>query len=326
VYGRSEKGDAVMNDITQRDTFFDRLYEIAKADKDTVIVAADMSAPTLDRFRVDLPGQFVNVGIAEQNAIQIASGLSLAGKKAYAYAISPFITLRCLEQIRVSNAIMGIPITIVGMGTGLSYCNDGPTHHLLEDIAVMRALPNVRIANLTDNVMARAYADISYRSGTTYYLRLDKDVYPDVYAKDYDFTSGIGQVEEGGEYVVVASGPMVHSLLEAVRQIRKDSGVKGIGVLDVYDLPFKGEAFVRMVQGAKKILTVEEHFLPGGIGSAVLEVLSDYQLSIPVKRMGLNLADGYKYCYKYGGREIIREHYGIDKSSIIRSIKEFFNV
>ncbi|MGE5294008.1 MAG: hypothetical protein ACM3VT_04215, partial [Solirubrobacterales bacterium] len=147
--------------MTQRDAFFERLYELARKDKDIVIVAADMSAPALDQFRTDLPGQFVNVGIAEQNAIQIASGLAMTGKKAFAYAISPFITLRCLEQIRVSNGIMGIPITIVGMGTGFSYCSDGPTHHLIEDLAIMRAIPNIRIMNVTDNVMARSLADMT---------------------------------------------------------------------------------------------------------------------------------------------------------------------
>jgi transketolase len=315
-----------MNDITQRDAFFGRLYEIAKADKDTVIVAADMSAPTLDRFRVDLPGQFVNVGIAEQNAIQIGSGLAIAGKKVFAYAISPFITLRCLEQIRVSNAIMEIPITIVGMGTGLSYCNDGPTHHLLEDIAIMRALPNVRIANLTDNVMARAYADISYRSGTTYYLRLDKDFYADIYADGHDFSAGVDQVEEGTEYLVITSGPMVHSVVEAVRQIKKTKGIANIGVLDVYDLPLKEGVFTKIVQKAKKILTVEEHFLSGGLGTVVLEALNDHELYMPVRRMGISMRDGYKHCYKYGGREIIRQHCGIDKVSIEKEIRGFFNV
>ena len=186
-----------MKKLSQRDAFFDRLYQLARNDRDIVIVAADMSAPSLDKFRRDLPAQFVNVGIAEQNAILIASGLSISGKKAFAYAIAPFITLRCLEQIRVNNAIMGIPITIVGMGTGLSYSSDGPTHHLIEDLACMRVFPNIRIISVTDSVMASACADEAYKATSSTYIRLDKDMYPDLYPPDTDFSAGLSRVIVG---------------------------------------------------------------------------------------------------------------------------------
>jgi len=315
-----------MSENTQRDVFFQRLYEIARTDKNVVVVTADMSAPALDRYRIELPNQFVNVGIAEQNAILIASGLSIVGKKVYAYAISPFITLRCLEQIRVSNAIMEIPIVIVGMGTGLSYCNDGPTHHLLEDIAIMRALPNVQIINITDNVMAGAYADISYDSRKTQYIRIDKDVYPDIYSKNYDFSLGVAHVEKGTENLLLTSGPMTHILAKIVRRIKKKNNNLDIGVVDVHKFPVNEDIFIQIVRDTKKILTVEEHFLPGGLGSAVLECLNNYAIHIPMKRMGLDPSIGYKNCYQYGGREIIRKHYGIDQDSIEKEIMEFFKI
>jgi len=311
-----------MSDITQRDAFFDRLYELARRDSSVVIVAADMSAPALDKFRKDMPAQFVNVGIAEQNAILIASGLALTGKKVFAYAIAPFITLRCLEEIRVENSIMNIPITIVGMGTGLSYDSDGPTHHLIEDFAVLRAFPNIEINSITDTVMADAYADISCGLNHTNYVRLDKDFYPTVYEPGFDFSEGIAKVRDGGENIIITTGPMVH----AANEIASSSKLEdiGISVVDVFRIPINEPLLLDMIDGARRIITLEEHFLPGGLGSAVCEVLNDNMVSIPVKRLGLDINAGYKHCYKYGGREIIRGCHGIDKASLEKVIGTYF--
>ena len=116
-----------MNNLTQRDAFWNKVYESARLNRNIVVVTADMGAPALDNIRRDLAGQFVNVGIAEQNAITLAAGLALTGKNVFIYAIAPFITLRCLEQIRVEAAMMKIPINIVGVGAGFGYEDSGPT-------------------------------------------------------------------------------------------------------------------------------------------------------------------------------------------------------
>ena len=147
-----------MGDRTQRDAFWSRVYEAAREDRDIVVITADMGAPALDAFRSDLPAQFINVGIAEQNAVSVGTGLALAGKKVFVYAIAPFITLRCLEQIRVGQGIMGIPLTLVGVGAGFGYEESGPTHHLVEDIAVMRAIPGLTVHSVSDAVMAAEIA------------------------------------------------------------------------------------------------------------------------------------------------------------------------
>lgn len=311
-----------MSDVTQRDAFFQKLYERARQDPNIVIVAADMSAPALDKFRKDLPAQFVNVGIAEQNAIVIASGLALAGKKVFAYAIAPFITLRCLEQIRVENGIMNIPITIVGMGTGLSYDSDGPTHHLIEDIAVLRAFPNIEIDSMTDCVMAEAYADLSCDKKTTNYIRLDKDFHPTVYQSDFDFSRGMAKLREGGENVIISTGPMTHVANE-IANSRKFEDMD-IAVVDVFEIPIKESALLEMIDGARKIITLEEHFLPGGLGSAVCEILNDNEVPVFVKRLGLDINAGYKHCYKYGGRELIRGCHGIDRRGVEQAVAAHF--
>ena len=308
------------NYITFRDIFFDKLYKLAKKDPDIVLVVADMGAPSLDKFRDEMPSQFINVGIAEQNAIVVGSGLALAGKKVFVYAIAPFITLRCLEQIRVSNCIMNIPITIIGMGTGFSYNSDGPTHHLIEDISILRSLPNIEIHNITDNIMASFCAEkLCGHIDKTHYVRLDKDFCDDIYDVDFDFSKGISKFNDGEKNIIITTGPMVHISLDIVASLSCD-----IGIIDIFQIPINELVFLDIVKKAKKIITLEEHFLPGGLGSAVCEILNDNNINIHVKRLGLDINSAYKYCYKYGGREIIRSYHGIDKKTLEKTINKYF--
>ena len=307
--------------ITLRDAFFDRLYDRARKNSNIVLVVADMAAPSLDKFRRDLPDQFVNVGIAEQNAILIASGLALGGKKVFVYAISPFITLRCLEQIRVNTAIMGIPINIVGMGTGYSYCNDGPTHHLIEDISIMRSLPRVRIYNPVDHEQAARTVDWALDNGETNYIRLDKDVYPSMaHSFSHGEDPGLVQAHGGSEFLILSTGPILHDILPLLEKYSS----MDIGVVDIYRFPIDGQCLIPHLRGKKRLMTIEEHFLPGGLGSAVGEILVDNQLQIPLKRMGIRPEHHYKASYKYGGRELIRQWDGIDANAIEENINSFF--
>jgi len=156
---------------SQRDVFFSRLFELAKEDDRIVLVTADCGASSLDKWRGELPCQFINVGIAEQQLIMMAAGLALAGKRPYCYAIAPFATLRCVEFVKVDLCLMQLPVVIVGVGAGLSYSEAGPTHHATEDIAVMRALPYIQIASVRNNIDAYYLAHV-YDKPT--YIRLDR--------------------------------------------------------------------------------------------------------------------------------------------------------
>ncbi len=309
-----------MNNISPRDAFWNKVYELAQKDKDIVIVTADMGAPSLDKFRKNLSTQFVNVGIAEQNAVTLASGLTLAGKKVFIYAIAPFISLRCLEQIRVENAIIKIPITIVGVGVGFGYEDSGPTHHLIEDVAIMRSMPNIRINNVTDNILAEYFADKCCQKKTvTDYIRLDRLSHSDIYNSKYDFSSGLAVAKKAKDYYIISSGTMVPVALKAAENLSKNK--IDIGVIDIFNLPINERKLISLLKGVKKIITLEEHFLTGGLGSAIAEVLCDNSLLIPHKRLGIALEKGY--CYKYGGREIIRKYYGIDQESVVIEINKF---
>ncbi|KWT92778.1 transketolase family protein [Candidatus Magnetominusculus xianensis] len=306
-----------MNNIAQRDAFWNRIYDIAAQDRNVILISADMGAPSLDKYRKDLPAQFVNVGIAEQNAVLIGSGLALKGKKVYLYAIAPFITLRCLEQIRVECSIMNIPMTIVGVGAGMSYQDSGPTHHVLEDITIMRSMPNITIHNITDSVMASAVAGMNIKNTT--YVRIDREVFPDIYSPDTDFRTGAAVVKEGKDCYLLSTGCMTHAALHAAKRLEGKS--IDVGVIDIYTFPINEEFLLETLKGVRKVVSIEEHFLPGALGSAVGELILDNGLPIKLRRLGITHAKGF--CYKYGGRETIREYYGLDRESLDREIERF---
>lgn len=298
-----------------RDVFWNRIYEIARNDSNLIILSADMGAPALDKFRKELKSQFINTGIAEQNTILIGTGLALSGKKVFVYSIAPFISLRCCEQIKIELAGMNLALTIVGVGAGFSYEDSGLTHHALEDISIIRAFPNMTVNNISDNVMAAAFADISYKMKGPNYLRLERRTGPDIYKPGTDFSDGLAVLKESNDLYIIATGNMVHQALEISKELAE------VGVIDLYSFPINEKLFLEKITKAKKLITLEEHFLAGGMGSAVAEVLADNNRFIPLKRLGLDQKRGY--CHSYGGREKIRSFYGIDKENIIKTILNF---
>lgn len=317
--------------ISMRDAFWSRIYELASQDHNIVALVADMGAPALDRFRNDLAAQYVSTGIAEQNTAVVAAGLALGGKKVFAYAIAPFITLRCYEQTKVNLAGMKLPVTLVGVGAGFGYEDSGPTHHTVEDLSIMRILPNFVVLNPSDSVMAKAMADIAYKMPVANYVRLERGILPTIYKEGDDFSSGISVLKEGGDALILATGNMVARALEVSDELAKnkqslfgDEAVKNnisVGVIDIYKFPIDANLLLEKMGQAKKIITLEEHTLPGGFGSAVAEILTDNQKFIPLKRIGLNFKDGY--CYKYGGRKNIQNYYGLDAESLTKQIMNF---
>jgi transketolase len=309
-----------MNNLTQRDAFWNKIYELARINRDIIVITADMGAPALDNIRRDLGGQFINVGIAEQNAITLAAGLTLTGKKVFVYAIAPFITLRCLEQIRVEAAMMKMPINIIGVGAGFGYEDSGPTHHLIEDIAVMRAFPDITIHSITDNVMAEHVAQqLCLKSFHANYVRLDRKIFPDLYKKNTDFSKGFSVIREGKDGYILTTGCMVHTALDIAIRLGK-TGIS-LGVVDIFTLPINEKLLAPIVKRMKKIITLEEHLLAGGFGSAIGEFLNDHEIDVKFKRLGLPMEKGY--CYKYGGREAIREYYGLDIKNLIKKMKGY---
>ena len=309
--GKDTKTTILNQNRSQRDSFFKQIYEMMKHDKDIVIVVADMSTPIFDKVREDFPHRFFNVGIAEQNAILVASGLAREGKKVFVYAISTFMVMRCYEQIRVSQGVMKLPITIVGVGSGYSYDDSGPTHHMLEDISIMRVLPHMTIHSISDNVMARRVAEQSVNMDTPNYVRFDRHIRPDLYTDEDDLSNGFNVLKEGTDGYFVSTGIMTDEALKYCDD--------KVGVIDLHTLPCDTDELSKVIQD-KKVITLEEHFLPGGLGSYVLEIVSDNNLNTKVKRIGLK----QEYIYRYGGRQDNWDYHNLNEKNIVKEKDEFF--
>lgn len=177
-----------------RDVFIDIIFDLAKKDKDIYFLSADLGAKALDRFRQELPSQFIHCGISEQNMIDVAAGLSQCGKKVYVYAMAPFVTYRCYEQIKVVIASMNLPVTIIGVGAGYSYDDAGPTHYAIEDISCMRVIPNIEILNPSDEKSTIQAAKVTYEKPKFRYIRIDRKYLPDIYINKNPL-DGISEIE-----------------------------------------------------------------------------------------------------------------------------------
>jgi transketolase len=315
--------------ISQRDAFFNKLFQLAKQDRNIYLISVDMGAPALDVWRLELPSQFINIGVAEQNAIGVATGLAKLGKKIFVYTIQPFLSLRCYEQIKLGIIAHKLPITLVGIGAGFSYGDSGPTHHAIEDISIIRALPGIQITTVTDSTMAEAIAERSCYLDHPNYIRLDREVRKPIYTKplisvyythvDYlesniNLDDGFSIVKTGSKkskYVVLTCGDMVHEFLDM-----------DITLVDIFNLPIVSQGFIHCIEShweGRTVVVVEEHILSGGLGSAVMEFLECHNIDVPINRIGIDPYEGYSY--EYGGRENLRKKYGLDKESLRKILK-----
>ena len=306
--------------ILPRDAFIDEIFAAAKKNPNIYFMTADLGAKALDRFRVELPGQFIHGGISEQNVMDVAAGLAQNGKIVYAYAMAPFVTLRCYEQIKVAIASMFLPMTIIGNGVGYSYNDAGPTHYATEDISCMRALGGIEILTTSDTESTVATAKLTYTKPALRYIRLDRAFLPDVYAKgDQRFLrDGLVEVEPGEKACIIASGIATH-IAKEVRTMLAEQGHK-VAIIDAFRIkPIDCAVLKRVLAPYAKIITLEEHFLSGGMGGAIVEAMADAQILKPAKRIGI--AD--QYILENGGRGYIQSLAGVDAKSAAKTAAEF---
>lgn len=303
-----------------RDFFFQSLLAEAKKNKNLILVTADTGAICHDEFKRKLTNQYINVGIAEQNMIGLAAGLSLAGKLVYIYGITPFVTMRCYEQIRVDLCCMNLPVSIVGIGAGLDYSTLGVTHHGTEDIALMNALPRMEIYSPADGLTAAALAKKNnYKEGPRY-IRLDRTGLPSVYSssKEIDFSKGFSVFGKKKSLYIIATGRMVYAALRVSKEL--SLGFIGTGVIDLFKIkPLNKKDLWRVLKNADYVLSLEEHFLSGGVGSIIASLFVSQKDHPKFKSLGIP----DKFCSHYGDREYLQSLYGLDVVSIIDSIKEW---
>lgn len=300
--------------LEMRDAFIAALFLHAKKDRDIVFLTNDYGAPSLDQFREELPEQFVNMGIAEQNIISVAAGMALGGKRVYVYSIASFITLRCLEQIKIDLCCMDLPVTIIGVGGAYGYSADGPTHHATEDIALMRAIAGMQIYCPADANSSERLVDLSLHSSHPMYVRLDKGKYPLLYDRDGDLSAGFSRLREGDDVCIVATGTMVHRAKEAAEELEKHD-IRA-GVVDTYRVKPFPQGLQLLLSKQKRIVSIEEHTLCGGLGSSIAETIGDNDMCIPLKRFGIS----DDQLYAYGLRDALHQERGIDRIGVVESI------
>jgi len=310
--------------IAMRDAFLERVWRAMADDGDIYFTCADFGSPVLDRIRGQFPDRFANVGIAEQNLINVSAGLAVEGFKVFAYAIAPFITMRCFEQIRVNLALLSkvrpINVNLIGVGAGYSYVVSGPTHQCYEDLTVMRALPNVAIYSPADHVTAAALFDPCLANPGAKYLRLDAQVLPVVYrSQPPDLAHGFNVLRAGGRVCLIATGFMVHTALKVAEQLAQ-AGIT-VDVIDFFDLSgFDAAGLRRQLTPYAGLVSLEEGFRGrGGLDALLFDFSARHRLQA---RM-LNLGVEGDYRFELGTRDQLHEQVGIGLNAALRSVREF---
>ena len=309
--------------MTMRDAFIGTLCDRMASDDSIFFLTADLGAPALDRIMDEFPGRFINVGIAEQNLINVATGLALEGFSVYTYAIAPFITMRAYEQVRVnlavSSQIRPVNVTMLGLGGGVSYVVSGPTHHCLEDLSIMRLLPNMSVYCPSDWVTAEALVDHTRTTIGPKYIRFDGKALPSLHSDpaSVDIAKGFLPFVDGEDICLVSTGFMTHRALNVARK------TPGIGVIDLYSLkPCDETALADALATYSHIITMEEGFINnGGLDSLVSKVIREHTLKCSQQSVGFN----DRYCFELGSRDHLHAINDMDEEAVSTRINRLRN-
>lgn len=305
--------------LGSRATYGQAILMLAEKSENLMVLSADLgNSSGLDRFKATYPDKFLNIGIAEQNMIGVAAGLAKEGSVVFASSFAPFITMRAAEQVRMNMGYMDLNIKTVAIGSGVSMSFLGNSHFGLEDAAIMRSIPNMTVVSPADcaEIVKTVFAAAEYPHPM--YIRLTGAVgFPVVYEDDYDFQIGKAvEIKSGTDVSIVATGSMVYESLEAAK-ILQEEGIS-VSVLNMHTIkPLDTKALDILISKGKKIFTIEEHSITGGLGSAVAEYISSIPNSPVVNRIGL--PDEFVITAEY---RYILEKYGLVGSQIANTIKQ----
>lgn len=296
-----------------RNAFADELLQLALGDDRVVLLSGDIGNRLFDKFKAATTNRFYNLGVAEANLMGMAAGLALNGLRPIAYTITPFITTRCLEQIRVDVCYHEAPVLIVGVGSGLSYASLGATHHSCEDIAFLRALPNMTVVCPADSVELRCAMRAALQHPGPLYIRMGKKGEPDVHASTPNFALGKGiELRAGTRACLLGTGTIMPVVLAAAQLLEAaDVSTRVVSMHTVK--PLDEVLLTEVFASFAVVTTVEEHSLIGGFGSAVAEWKADQQGSLaPLCRLGTF----DEFFHEVGEQDRARAHFGLTAQNI----------
>lgn len=301
-----------------RNAFIDALNERARRDTSLFLAIGDLGYGVVDNFAEELPLQFLNAGVAEQNMIGVSAGLASAGRHVFAYSIANFPTFRALEQVRNDVCYHKLPVTIVSVGAGLGYGVLGYSHFAVEDLAIMRALPNIEVYSPIDSFDAVRCLDEIIERRTPSYIRLGKGGEKALYQSSAGVDIGWNILRKGNSTWVVVSGSIAENVLAAVDAIKistgEDIGVLALNKIKPLTLP------INLLRSDVKLITVEEHSLVGGLRSAVLEEIANLGISgLSVHGIGIT----EPAAHVIGSQAFVREFHGLSVEKLSKSIHHF---
>jgi transketolase len=302
-----------------RGAFIGELTELARKDERITLVVGDLGFGVVVDFANELPNQFVNAGVAEQHMTGLAAGMAMGGRIALTYSIANFPVLRCLEQIRNDVCYHNANVKIVAVGGGMAYGSLGMTHHATEDLAVMRAMPNLVVIAPNDPVEAKLATRAVVGYDGPCYLRLGRQGEKSVHKSDPEFAIGKAiRMREGSAATVFVTGGLLQNVMEAADRLESQHGLK-VAVVSAHTLkPFDTAAVIDAARNTPAIFTVEEHSIIGGLGGAVAETLLESDVRPKIfKRIGL---PGIEFSKKIGDQDYLRTEFGLDGEGIANTI------
>ena len=301
-----------------RKTCINMVYELAKRDPRVMFIGSDLGPGVLDEMKSAMPDRFFMEGVAEQHVIGMAAGLAFENYVPYVNTIATFLTRRCFEQVAVDLCLHNLPVRLIANGGGLVYAPLGPTHLAIEDIAIMRSLPNMTIVSPVDAEEMERFMEQSLNWDGPIYIRLGKGYDPIVSKEQDGFAIGKAiLLREPGKILFVSTGVAVNRCLKAA-EILDRTGLR-CGVLNMHTVKPLDATTLRQLAGDVELLvTVEEHVLAGGLGSAVLETLADDPLPRQPKILRLGIPDVFPA--QYGSQDSMMESFGIQPEGITASV------
>lgn len=301
-----------------RKTCLDMVYELAKTDPRIVFIGSDLGVGTLNQFKQEMPDRFFMEGVSEANMIGMAAGLALEGKIVYANTIATFLTRRCFEQVALDLCLHDVRVRLIGNGGGLVYAPLGPTHLAFEDIAMFRALPRMTILAPADANEMRRMMPLTVEHPGPIYIRIAKGGDPIVTNDSTPFVVGKAfPMRQGSDALIVTTGVMLKRALDAAELLRAE-GLEA-SVLHVPTVkPLDGVTVLDYAARVPAIVTVEEHTIIGGLGSAIAELLGEANFSAPKRFKRIGIPDTFPD--QYGSQDSLLARYDITANNIVHNI------
>lgn len=298
-----------------RTAFINTLIERARTDESIFLLTPDMGFSVFEKYIELFPDRFLNVGIAEQNAVGVAAGLALSGYKVYVYSIVPFVTMRCFEQVRVDVAYMNTNVKLVGVGGGYAYGPAGATHHAIEDIAIMRSLPNMTVCCPGDPLEAKQLIEQSLSQPGPMYIRLGKDHEPCIHNEGDLVKFGKASIlKKGKDFALITTGNMLEQGKAWIDAwVSEGYNPEFISMHTVK--PIDEASITAILKRGMSIVTLEEHTVIGGLGSAISEIVAAAGLKCKVVKVGVPDV----FSHYVGSQKKLREYYGLsDRPDILK--------